>query len=55
MPLEPVAAAQNGHLDDAAFLDCIRTTRPYAYGLVAGLAGRASADGLADNRVSPVR
>jgi len=50
---ELVAAAKNGQVDDAAFLDCIRTSLPYAYGLVAGLAGRASAAGLADNVLAP--
>ena len=50
---ELVAAAQHGHVDNAAFVDCIRTSLPYAYGLVAGLAGRAPADGFADNVVAP--
>jgi hypothetical protein len=50
---ELVAAAQNGQVDDAAFIDCIRTSLPYAYGVVAGLAERVPADGFADNLVAP--
>ena len=50
---ELVAAAQQGQVDDAAFLDCIRTSLPYAYGLVAGLAERVPPGGRADNQVAP--
>ncbi|HEY3631173.1 MAG TPA: SCO5389 family protein [Jatrophihabitantaceae bacterium] len=50
---ELVAAAQQGQLDDAAFIDCVRTSLPYAYGVVAGLAGRVPAGGVADNQVAP--
>jgi len=50
---ELVAAAQNGQVDDAAFIDCIRTSLPYAYGVVAGLAERVPAAGVADNQVAP--
>jgi len=50
---ELVAAAQNGQVDDAAFIDCIHTSLPYAYGVVAGLAERVPAAGVADNQVAP--
>ena len=50
---ELVEAAQQGQLDDGAFIDCVRTSLPYAYGVVAGLAGRVPAGGVADNQVAP--
>jgi len=50
---ELVSAAQQGQLDDPAFVDCIRTSLPYAYGLVAGLAARVPAGGVADNQIAP--
>lgn len=52
---ELLSAAATDELDDAAFVECIRASLPYAYGVVAGLAGRlpAATDGFADNRVAP--
>jgi hypothetical protein len=42
-------------VDDAAFLDCVRTSLPYAWGLITGLITglEASGDEFADNRVPP--
>ncbi|SNQ46580.1 conserved hypothetical protein [Frankia canadensis] len=49
-----LAAAEAGDVDDDAFVACVRDSLPYAYGLVADLAGRLSAPvDLADNLVAP--
>ncbi|MBB6170325.1 hypothetical protein HNR23_000385 [Nocardiopsis mwathae] len=47
--------AQRGPIDDADFIDCIRTSLPYAWGVISGLAERAAADGgeYAANEVPP--
>ncbi|ABD11847.1 hypothetical protein ThrDRAFT_04359 [Frankia casuarinae] len=47
--------AEQGHVDEADFLACIRTSLPYAYGLVERLAGElptATRD-FADNQTPP--
>ena len=53
-----LAAAQTGRLDEAAFLACVRASLPYAYDLVAELAGRlpaaaAAGAGYVDNQTPP--
>jgi hypothetical protein len=47
--------AQQGDVADAAFLDCIAASLPYAWTLIGGLAGRLDASGapFADNQVPP--
>ena len=47
--------AQRGEVDDAAFLDCVRASLPYAWDLITGLITDLEADGgeFADNRVPP--
>lgn len=47
--------AQRGDVDDAAFVDCIRTSLPYAWQVVSGLISelRAGDADLADNQVPP--
>jgi len=47
--------AQSGEVSDAAFVDCIRTSLPYAWQVITGLNGelRASGADFADNRVPP--
>ena len=47
--------AQRGEVDDAAFLDCVRTSLPYAWDLVTGLITDLEAGGeeFADNQVPP--
>ena len=55
VPADLLDRAQRGEVDDAAFLDCVRTSLPYAWNLIAGLvtgleAGRAE---FADNQVPP--
>ena len=47
--------AQQGEVDDAAFLDCVRNSLPYAWNLIAGLITGLEASGgeFADNQVPP--
>jgi hypothetical protein len=55
VPAGLLEQARLGEVDDAEFLDCVRTSLPYAWevvtGLIAGL-GAGSAD-FADNQVPP--
>ena len=55
VPADLLDRAQNGEVDDAAFLDCVRTSLPYAWGLIASLITDLEAgDGeFADNQVPP--
>jgi hypothetical protein len=55
VPADLLGQAQRGEVDDAAFLDCVRTSLPYAWDLIAGLITDLEAGGgeLADNRVPP--
>ena len=55
VPADLLDQAQRGEVNDAAFLDCVRTSLPYAWGVIAGLitdleAGDAE---FADNQVPP--
>ena len=47
--------ARRGEVDDEAFLECVRTSLPYAWTVVTGLITGLGADGadFADNQVSP--
>ncbi len=47
--------AQDGDVDDAAFVDCIRTSLPYAWQVITALVDdlRRSGDAFADNQVPP--
>lgn len=47
--------ARLGEVDDDAFVDCVRTSLPYAWQVVSGLVDRLRADGapFADNEVPP--
>ena len=47
--------ARHGAVDDAAFVDCIRTSLPYAWRVISGLLEDLRADGgeFADNQVPP--
>jgi hypothetical protein len=47
--------AQRGEVDDAAFLDCVRASLPYAWDMIEGLVKELEADGgeFADNQVPP--
>jgi len=55
VPSDLLDRAQRGEVGDAAFLDCVRTSLPYAWDLVAGLVTDLEADGgeFADNQVPP--
>src|SRR6202042_207858 len=55
VPADLLDRAQRGEVGDAAFLDCVRTSLPYAWDLVAGLVTDLEADGgeFADNQVPP--
>jgi hypothetical protein len=47
--------AHRGEVDDAAFLDCVRTSLPYAWDVITGLITdlEAGRDEFADNQVPP--
>src|ERR1700752_5234608 len=55
VPADLLDRAQNGEVDDAAFLDCVRTSLPYAWDLIASLIpGLGAGDGeFADTQVPP--
>ena len=55
VPADLLDRAQRGEVDDAAFLDCVRTSLPYAWDLVTGLITDLEAGGeeFADNQVPP--
>lgn len=47
--------AQSGDVDDAAFVDCIRTSLPYAWQVITGLVDdlHRTGDAYADNQAPP--
>ena len=55
VPADLLGQAQRGEVDDAAFLDCVRTSLPYAWDLITGLVTdlEARGDDFADNQVPP--
>jgi len=55
VPADLLDRAQNGEVDDAAFLDCVAASLPYAWDLIASLITDLEAgDGeFADNQVPP--
>jgi len=55
VPADLLGRAQRGEVDDAAFLDCVRTSLPYAWNLIASLITdlEAGGDDFADNQVPP--
>jgi hypothetical protein len=55
VPAGPLDRAQQGEVDDAAFLDCVRASLPYAWNLIIGLITDLEAGGgqFADNLVPP--
>jgi hypothetical protein len=52
---ELLQKAERGDVDDAAFVDCIRTSLPYAWEMISGLVARLQVDGgdFADNQTPP--
>jgi hypothetical protein len=55
VPPDLLQRAEQGDVDDAAFIECIRTSLPYAWGVITELHEQlAGGDAdLADNRVPP--
>ena len=55
VPARLLEQARHGEVDDAAFLDCVRASLPYAWNLITGLITDPEADGgeFADNQVPP--
>ena len=55
VPVTLLEQARRGEVDDADFLDCVRTSLPYAWTMVSGLIadlGAGDAE-FADNQVAP--
>ena len=55
VPADLLEQARHGEVDDAEFLDCVRTSLPYAWDVIGGLIaelGGGEAD-FADNQVAP--
>ncbi|MCP2334965.1 SCO5389 family protein [Actinomadura rupiterrae] len=52
---ELLRTANDGDVDDAAFVECIRTSLPYAWDMISGLVARLQVDGgeFADNLTPP--
>lgn len=52
---ELLEKAQHGEIDDAEFVECIRTSLPYAWNTISGLVTRYQVEGgdFADNQVPP--
>ena len=55
VPADLLEQAQQGEVDDAAFLDCVRASLPYAWDVISGLIADLDAGGgeFADNQVPP--
>lgn len=55
VPVDLQERARHGEVDDAAFLDCVRTSLPYAWEVVSGLIADLESGGrdFADNQVAP--
>ncbi|GGN85278.1 SCO5389 family protein [Nocardia sp. NPDC055029] len=55
VPAALLERAEQGDIDDAEFVECVRTSLPYAWEVVSRVAGelQAGAEEYADNRVPP--
>jgi hypothetical protein len=55
VPADLLDQAHRGEVDDAAFIDCIRTSLPYAWGVITGLIAdlQSGAAEFTDNQVPP--
>jgi hypothetical protein len=55
VPADLLEKANRGEVDDAAFIDCIRASLPYAWNVITSLITDLEAGGaeFADNRVPP--
>ncbi|HTF07958.1 MAG TPA: SCO5389 family protein [Asanoa sp.] len=52
VPADLLARAEDGAVDDADFVDCVRTSLPYAWAVVSDVASRAG-DLFAEHAVPP--
>ncbi|MEV0717702.1 SCO5389 family protein [Asanoa sp. NPDC050611] len=52
VPADLLTRAEQGPVDDAAFVDCVRASLPYAWEVVSDVASRAGAD-VAEHAVPP--
>ncbi|MDG4827215.1 SCO5389 family protein [Asanoa sp. WMMD1127] len=52
VPADLLSRAETGDVDDAAFVECVRDSLPYAWSVVSDVAGRAGA-GVAEHAVPP--
>ena len=52
VPADLLTRAEDGPVDDAAFVDCVRTSLPYAWEVVSDVASRAGT-GVAEHAVPP--
>ncbi|GAA1531463.1 SCO5389 family protein [Actinomadura kijaniata] len=52
---ELLEQARKGEVGDAAFVECVRTSLPYAWEMISGLVAKLQVDGgeFADNQVPP--
>ena len=55
VPADLLDQARRGEVDNAAFIDCIRRSLPYAWGVISGLVAdlEAGEGEFADNQVPP--
>lgn len=55
VPMGLLERAERGEVDDAAFLNCVRTSLPYAWSVISGLITdlESSEEPFADNQVPP--
>jgi hypothetical protein len=55
VPAELLEEARTGAVDDEKFVECVRTSLPYAWSVISGLVDRlpSASQGFADNQVPP--
>ena len=55
VPADQLEQASHGEVDEEQFVACVRTSLPYAWSVISGLAGRLAAGsrGFADSTVPP--
>lgn len=53
VPADLLARAERGPVDDADFVDCVRTSLPYAWEVISRVATAAPETGFADHEVPP--
>ena len=55
VPVNLLQQASSGEVEDEQFVECVRSSLPYAWSVISGLAGRLApgGPGFADNQVPP--